>query len=104
MSYQFVFDERLGISLPVLEKPWEDYSLAEQSQMILEWESHRSDIPDRIKEIEKIIIGKQQMLSVEENFQRSCELNKDIAELASVINDLNIWFRIQQDTQRKMHA
>lgn len=103
MSYEFKHDDRLGIALPVLDKEWEEYSQQEQAQILLEWEAHRSDIPEQIKIIERIINTKQEQLNVEEDFPRSCQLNHEIAELASTINDLNIWFRIQQDTHEKAH-
>lgn len=103
MSYQFEFNHRLGISLPVLDKEWEDYSLEDQDQILVGWETHRSDIPARIKEVEQIIEHRQSDLNHEDNFQHSCEINSKICELASIINDLNIWFRIQQDTDRKVH-
>jgi hypothetical protein len=103
MSYQFEFDQRLGISLPVLDKEWNQYTTKEQTQILYEWEDHRSDIPARIKQIEKIIEQKLHELNNEDNFVRSCELNSEISQLASAINDLNIWFRIQEETNTKIH-
>jgi hypothetical protein len=104
MSYQFKFDDRLGISLPVLAKEWDQYSSKEKSQILFEWEAHRSDIPGRIKQIERVIEQKQLDLNHEENFVRSCQLNNEISQLASTINDLNIWFRIQEETHAKIHS
>jgi len=103
MSYTFTLDQRLGIYIPELIKDWDDYTLVEQEQILAEWEAYRSDIPNRIKEIEKIIVSKLEELNQEDNFIRSCALNSDIAELASAINDLNIWFRIQQETEGRIH-
>lgn len=103
MSYQFEYNHRLGISLPTLDKEWDAYSSEDQDQILVEWEAHRSDIPAKIKKIEQIIELRLSELNHEENFQKSCDLNYNISELASIINDLNIWFRIQQDTQRKVH-
>lgn len=103
MRYQFILDERLGIPLPYLNMEWEEYSAEERADILLEWEEIRATIPDRILQIEKIIIEKTKQLSEEENFARSCELNSEIHELASLINDLNIWFRVQQDHDTKTH-
>jgi hypothetical protein len=103
MSYKFNHNQRLGISIPELNKEWDEYSAKEQEQILVEWEEYRSDIPGRIKEIERVIEKRQLELNIEENFPRSCELNSEISELASTINDLNIWFRIQQDTHVKVH-
>ncbi|GED66443.1 hypothetical protein BRE01_01450 [Brevibacillus reuszeri] len=103
LRYQFVRDERLGIRLPALNLEWEEYSSTERADILLEWEEIRATIPDQILRVETIIIAKTTQMSEEENFTRSCELNSEIHELASVINDLNIWFRVQQDHETKVH-
>ncbi|TBL81289.1 hypothetical protein [Paenibacillus thalictri] len=97
MNYGFVLDERLGIPLPELHLEWEEYAEAERSAILLRWEEIRGTIPDRIMAIERVIVVKQSQLSMEENFALSCQLNSEIAELASTINELHIWFRINQD-------
>ncbi len=104
MRYAFVYDERLGIKLPSLALDWEEYSDEERAEILLIWEEIRAKIPDRIILLEKVIDEKQRQLSQEENFDRSCRLNSEIAELASVINDLNIWFRVQQDHAARVHT
>ncbi len=104
MRYQFIYNERLGIPLPELHIDWEDYSTDEQSSILLEWEEIRSAIPDRIIQLEEQINQKQSQLSEEDNFVTACQLVNDIHDLASVINDLNIWFRVQQDVETKMHG
>ena len=58
-------------------------------------------IPDRIISLEEIINTKQAQLSNETNFELSCQLNHEIADLASIINDLWLWFRTDQDYFRK---
>ncbi|MCQ6266575.1 hypothetical protein M1K46_13010 [Fictibacillus sp. WQ 8-8] len=103
MATEFVFNERLGIELPLLQKAWEDYAPARQEGILAQWESIRGTIPDRIHDIEQIINTKQDQLGVEENFERSCKLNWEIAELASVINDLWLWYRTHQDINLKLH-
>lgn len=97
MEYEFLLDERLGIRLPFLKKEWEDYPPETQEKIMLTWERIRGNIPTRIFELEQEINDKQAQLNVEPNFQRSCELNSEIAELASVINDLWIWYRANED-------
>ncbi|MFD2371975.1 hypothetical protein ACFSO0_18775 [Brevibacillus sp. GCM10020057] len=103
MCNHFILDERLGIRLPALEKEWEAYSDEERADILLEWEEIRATIPDQIIRIEAVIIEKTKQMSEEEDFIRSCQLNSEIHELASVINDLNIWFRVQQDHDTKVH-
>lgn len=103
MSYSFHRDDRLGICLPVLHEPWERYSLNTQENILTKWESIRGRIPDRIKEIEQGINAKQKQLNNEENFERSCQLNSEIAELASIINDLWIWYRMDNHLSTRSH-
>ncbi|QPA30367.1 hypothetical protein [Thermaerobacillus caldiproteolyticus] len=103
MEQYFIYDERLGIPLPKLEKEWEDYSEAEQHVILLQWEKIRGTIPDRIVELELIINQKQEELGEENNFARSCALNSEIAELASIINDLWIWYRMNQTVSVRIH-
>ncbi|WP_077619073.1 hypothetical protein [Bacillus sinesaloumensis] len=99
----FHFDERLGIFLPSLEKEWDEYTEETQNHILYQWEQFRGHIPDRIAEIETIINEKQEQLGNELNFIRSCELNNEISECASVINDLWIWYRTNQGISKKMH-
>ncbi|RBW71468.1 hypothetical protein [Bacillus taeanensis] len=103
MSYLFKLDKRLGIPLPSLIKEWNKYSKETQAVILLEWEQIRGKIPDRIHLLEKEINIKQAQLEVEEDFKHSCLLNFEIAELASIINDLWIWFRTRQDVSSKIH-
>ena len=103
MEAQFAFDQRLGILLPDLRGEWEQFSEETQQQILLYWEQIRGSIPDRISELEQIINRKQAELSDESDFPRSCKLNSDIADLASIINDLWIWYRANQTISAKTH-
>jgi hypothetical protein len=105
MNYTFEFDKRLGISLPELHKSWESFSKNEQAAILYQWEKIRGSIPDRIQDLEVQINEKQACLNIEEDFIKSCELNAEISELASIINDLWIWFRANQRIeQSKLHS
>lgn len=103
MEDLFIYDERLGIRLPHLEKEWEEYSEEVQQQVLFQWEKIRGHIPDRIAEIEQVINKKQEQLGNEQDFGRSCQLNNEISECASVINDLWIWYRMNQGISSKIH-
>ncbi|MDQ0157294.1 hypothetical protein [Robertmurraya andreesenii] len=103
MNEYFLQNERLGISTPNLQLEWDQYSEETQQSILLHWEKIRGRIPDRIAELEEIINRKQAQLSDEADFARSCELNSEIAELASIINDLWLWYRTNQDVTEKMH-
>lgn len=103
MNYAFVPDGRLGIPLPELQVDWEELSAAEQADILLQWERIRGRIPNRILDLERMIIEKQGRLDKEDDFPMSCRLNSEIAELASTINDLHLWFRVNQEMEQKLH-
>lgn len=103
MKEYFSFDQRLGISVPTFTEEWEAYSKHIQQEILLYWEKVCGFIPDRISELETIINQKQAQLSNESHFPRSCKLNSEIAELASIINDLWILFRSNQTISSKAH-
>lgn len=93
MSEFFYFDKRLGINVPNLNLEWDLFQLDTQHSILYKWEQIRGAIPDRIADLEKTINMKQAQLQDETDFPSSCILNKEIAELASIINDLWIWYR-----------
>ena len=96
-KYEFIKDERLGISLPKLYSEWSELTEEERHDMILTWEATRGHIPDRIKELESLIDEKQEEIFREEDWERICSLFAEINDYAGRINDLNIWSRVQQD-------
>jgi hypothetical protein len=103
MEEHFSFDHRLGIFLPNLTEEWDQYNKETQQLILFYWEQIRGSIPDRIFELEEIINKKQAQLSDESNFPRSCKLNSEIATLASIINDLWLWYRVDQNLSAKTH-
>jgi hypothetical protein len=106
LDRQFQFSERHGISIPCLAEDWDNQSIEQQTAILARWEMIRGNIPDHIMRFESKIRIKQQQLFEEDDFEQSCLINGDIADLASRINDLNIWFRTQQDLEgdSKMHS
>jgi hypothetical protein len=103
MNEHFSFDQRLGIPIPDLHLDWHNYDEKTQNKILFDWEKIRGSIPDRIADLEQTINEKQSQLSIETNFPRSCELNSEIAELASIINDLWLWYRANQILSAKIH-
>ena len=103
MKENFSFDDRLGISVPDLPMELAEYSIETQQEILLYWEQIRGSIPDRISDLEIQINQKQALLSNESNFPRSCKLNTEIAELASIINDLWLWYRANEVLSTKAH-
>jgi hypothetical protein len=99
----FRFDPRLGIQIPHLTHEWDDYNQDARESILFQWEKIRGAIPDRIADLEKVINEKQSALSDESDFIKSCQLNSEIAELASVINELWLWYRTNQDVASKAH-
>lgn len=97
----FLHDERLGISIPTFLDNWNELSEEMRNSLSFQWETIRGTIPDRIAEIEKTINSKQKQLYEETDFDICCRLNSEISELASIINDLWIWFRKNEITSSK---
>ncbi|BBI32587.1 hypothetical protein [Cohnella abietis] len=106
LDSQFEYSARHGISIPCLSTDWDELNLEHQTAILAKWEMIRGNIPDHIMRFEAIIRLKQQQLFEEDDFAQSCLINGDIADLASRINDLNIWFRTQQDldSDSKRHS
>ncbi|KEO83921.1 hypothetical protein [Tumebacillus flagellatus] len=96
--FEFQFDERLGIQIPVQHHDWDEYTREEQEDVIHRWEAIRSRIPDRIKALEEIIEDRQLKISVEEDWDVVIALYEDVFTIASVINDLNNWMRLEPST------
>ncbi|WP_442595465.1 hypothetical protein [Neobacillus sp. D3-1R] len=99
----FRLDTRLGILVPHLVNEWEHYDQEKRENILFQWEKIRGAIPDRIADLEQEINEKQNALSDESNFLKSCQLNSEISELASIINDLWLWYRTHQDITHKAH-
>jgi gas vesicle protein len=101
--YRFEYDQRLGISIPDLDREWQLFDKATQEEILSQWEEIRGDIPDRVKKLEEEINIKQAALFNEDDFNKSCDINTEISELASTINDLWLWFRSQGEISGKSH-
>ncbi|WP_211318536.1 hypothetical protein [Falsibacillus pallidus] len=93
MDY-LLFDKRLGISVPDECVDFGSLSAKEMEHFWLKWEKIRGTIPDRIQEFDRMMEELQTELSLEEDFGKSCRLNAKIAELASIVNDLWLLYRI----------
>lgn len=103
-NFDFKYDERLDLHLPVLHKPWEELSEKEQEEVLYRWEQIRSQIPERIKALEKKIKQLETQLQTEDDYQIFCKLSERITELASRLIDLNVWFRTHEEiTAKKAH-
>jgi hypothetical protein len=100
---EFIYNKRLGIPVPELLEDWESYPITVREQIVDEWEQIRGRIPERIFDLEKIINYKQSLLNVEEDFPYACQLNSEIAECASIINDLHLWYRSNQELHSRVH-
>ncbi|CAM4310835.1 hypothetical protein [Paenibacillus tarimensis] len=103
-NHVFKLDTRLGIELPSLDTDWDQISVMERSAILEHWEMIRGTIPDRIIALERLINKLQARLNEEDDFEVSCRLNSDIAEQASRINDLHIWYRVNQEIETRRHS
>lgn len=106
LDRQFKFSERHGIWTPSLTQSWDELNLEHQTAILARWEMIRGNIPEHIMRFEATIRVKTKQLFDEDDFLESCRINDGIADLASRINDLHIWFRTQQDLESdsKQHS
>lgn len=98
---QFAWDDRLGIALPRFASSWEAMDAGERAAVVERWECIRGRIPDAIRVREAEIRRLLDDLFEEEDFGACCLLNGEIAEAASVVHDLQIWYRTQQDLEEE---
>ena len=103
MSCYFQYDARLGIEIPVLEVSGNHYPPVCELIFYYIGNKFAVQLPDRIMKLEATIIYKQNQLDKEDDFPTSCRLNSEIADLASIINDLHLWFRANQELESKTH-
>ncbi|QAY68419.1 hypothetical protein ET464_08330 [Paenibacillus protaetiae] len=103
MNDHFKRDDRLGLLLPAVDGLWHELEPDEQAAIVARWEWIRGSIPDLVKQLETVINRKQDQLNQEDNFEVSCRLNTEIAEYASRINDLLIWYRADQEVDSRPH-
>ncbi|PWI58310.1 hypothetical protein [Sulfoacidibacillus thermotolerans] len=99
MKHVFHYDERLQIEVPTLEQPWEVYSVQERREILEYWEPMRGKIPGVIGDYEAHIQELHEQLQKEEEWDVSLQLMNEISDYASRINDLNILYRMQPDSE-----
>lgn len=106
LANQFQYSDRHGIMIPCLANDWDELTWVHQTAILAKWEMIRGNIPEHILRFEEKIRIRQQQLFDEDDFTESCKINGDIADLASRINDLHIYFRTQQDLdgEAKKHS
>jgi hypothetical protein len=104
--YEFLYNKRLGIELPVFHTPWEDLETEEQQKLLYKWEQVRAQIPDQVKYFEALIKERELKLQIEDDNETFCRLSMEIADYASRVIDLNLWFRTQEEVTslEKVHS
>lgn len=99
----FQLDTRLGIELPVFETPFEELPRTEQEAILLRWETIRARIPDQIMRLEHDIEGLLQLVHEEEDWDIIASYFVQISDLASRINELNTWRRVDPSLHATVH-
>ncbi|QPC47225.1 hypothetical protein [Mangrovibacillus cuniculi] len=95
MEKYFVYDQRLDLHVPLKTIPWEKLSNDETKAIEVFWETERGKIPTKIKSLDQKMERIQEYLSKEESFKKACEWNDALSNLASIVNDLWLWYRIR---------
>ena len=98
MQHLFHYDERLQIEVPRLEQSWAMYTTEERMDILEYWEPMRGKIPGVISEYEAHIHQLHDQLQEEDDWDVSLQLLNEINAYASRINDLNILYRMQPDS------
>ncbi|MCY0870543.1 MAG: hypothetical protein OWT27_08140 [Firmicutes bacterium] len=93
----FRYDERLQMPVPALERDLYDYGEAERSEILVEWERIRGNIPAIISRFEEVIVATQDELHHTEDWEDTVRLMEKINDYASRIADLNILFRTEPE-------
>lgn len=103
IHHGFKFDRRLGIPIPTEALAFEQLSERERAEVLTYWEQIRGSIPDRILQLETEINQLQERLANSDVFSESCRINSEVADRASTINDLNLWFRVDESAHESRH-
>lgn len=104
-KYRFQYNDRLKIELPTFYVEWEELSTKEQYEVIRRWEQTRAQIPDLIKEFERMVQERELQLQIEDDNPTFIQLSKEITDYASRIIDLNLWFRTDEEVaSSKIHS
>lgn len=97
VKYEFVYHEKMGIEIPKVYVEWEELTVNERENLIDRWETIRGHIPDRILALDSEVEKLQSRVYQEEDWEEVCRLFDQISSFASTINELNIWYRKQQE-------
>ncbi|MCI0182804.1 MAG: hypothetical protein OWR52_07295 [Acidibacillus sp.] len=99
MQHLFHYDERLQLEVPTLQQAWTAYTEDERRSILEYWEPMRGKIPGVIGKYEAHISQLHEQLNNEEDWDTTLQIMDNINDYASRINDLNILYRMQPDSQ-----
>jgi hypothetical protein len=90
--FEFRYDERLNLPLPLLHVEYEELPEAARQEFELKCQEICSLIPERIKELERLYLARYDQLWDVENEESFLKLNDEMNELSRTICDLNLLY------------
>lgn len=93
-TYEFIYDEELGIEKPILYVPMEQLSEEDQSSLYHKMEQISGQIPERIRELERKYETLYARFSEEDHIQddRFYSRMEEMNEISRKIGELNILY------------
>jgi hypothetical protein len=92
VPFEFCYDQRLGIRRPYLHREYEELSKELQDEFELKCQEICSEIPERIKVLEREYMRKFEDLREMDDETSFLRLNDEMNELSKKICDLNILY------------
>lgn len=90
MKYEFVYDPRTEIDMPVIYTPFEEWSTEEKSEFYQKTQVISSKIPAKILEFDKRYMNKYEELH--DKPDAFFEIMDELNELSGKISELNVLF------------
>jgi len=90
--FSFQYDERLGVMRPRLEVEYEEMPKALQHEFELRCQQICSQIPERIKELEREYMKRYEALKEIDDEDEFLRVNDEMNELSRTICDLNLLY------------
>ncbi|MBE3596893.1 MAG: hypothetical protein IMW86_07625 [Hydrogenibacillus sp.] len=90
-AFTFEYDERLGLRLPVLHKPYDAMTEDERARLLLILENVSGRIPERIRDLERRYLELYRQAQSEEG-EAFFRIMEEASALSAAIAELNVLY------------
>jgi hypothetical protein len=90
--FEFCYDNRLGVLLPLLHVEYEEMPKALQDEFEYKCQEICSQIPEQIKQLERAYMEKYEALQEIDDEEHFLQLNDELNDLSKRICDLNLLY------------